>query len=93
MTGALFIFSSRRRKSINILAYDGRGFLLFQKRLSAGRFNGWPATGTEPTVGLDARRFRSCSGTDNSLTASLASPSVTLICLQFTPNCRRSRLQ
>jgi hypothetical protein len=32
--------------------------LLFQKRLSAGRFNWWPATGTGPTVGLEARQLQ-----------------------------------
>jgi transposase len=58
MSGALFIFGSRNRKSIKILAYDGQGFLLFQKRLSAGRFHWWPAAGAEPTVGLDARQLQ-----------------------------------
>ena len=58
MTGALFIFRSRNRKSIKILAYDGQGFLLFQKRLSSGRFHWWPATRTGPTVGLDARQLQ-----------------------------------
>jgi transposase len=58
MTGALFIFGSRNRKSIKILAYDGQGFLLFQKRLSAGRFHWWPAAGAEATVGLDARQLQ-----------------------------------
>ena len=41
--GALFIFGSRNRKSIKILAYDGQGFWLAQKRLSAGRFGWWPS--------------------------------------------------
>ena len=40
--GALFIFGSRNRKSIKILAYDGQGFWLAQKRLSAGQFRWWP---------------------------------------------------
>jgi hypothetical protein len=35
MGGALFVFGSRRRRSIKILVYDGQGFVLYQKRLSA----------------------------------------------------------
>jgi len=42
-SGALFIFGSRNRKSIKILAYDGQGFWLCQKRLSEGRFTWWPS--------------------------------------------------
>ena len=58
MSGALFIFGSRNRKSIKILAYDGQGFLLFQKRLSSGRFSWWPSGGTEATVKLDAPKLQ-----------------------------------
>jgi transposase len=42
MSGAVFIFGSRNRQSIKLLVYDGQGFLLCQKRLSAGRFSWWP---------------------------------------------------
>lgn len=59
MSGALFIFGSRNRKSIKILAYDGQGFLLFQKRLSRGRFGWWPPTGAQATVGLEAHQLQS----------------------------------
>ncbi len=38
MSGALFVFARRRRRSIEILACDGQGFLLCQ-RLSTGRFS------------------------------------------------------
>ena len=58
MSGALFIFGSRNRKSIKILAYDGQGFLLFQKRLSSGRFGWWPSAGAEATVKLDAHQLQ-----------------------------------
>jgi len=37
-SGALFVFRSRRGTAIRILAYDGQGFWLAQKRLSKGRF-------------------------------------------------------
>jgi len=40
--GTLFVFCSRRRHAIKCLTYDGQGFWLCQKRLSQGRFSGWP---------------------------------------------------
>jgi len=58
MSGALFVFASRRRHSIKILAYDGQGFLLCQKRLSTGSFSWWPAAGQEATVRLDAHQLQ-----------------------------------
>ena len=42
LSGALFVFTSRRRHAINCLVYDGQGFWLCQKRLSKGKFTGWP---------------------------------------------------
>lgn len=42
MQGALFVFCSRRRHAIKFLMYDGQGFWVCQKRLSSGRFGGWP---------------------------------------------------
>jgi len=46
-TGAVFVFRSRRLRSIKLLVYDGQGFWLCQKRLSEGRFRWWPtAAGT-----------------------------------------------
>lgn len=58
MTGALFIFTARNRKSIKILAYDGQGFILYQKRLSAGRFGWWPQGGEGPVLALDAHQLQ-----------------------------------
>ena len=58
MSGAVFVFGSRNRKSIKILAYDGQVFLLFQKRLSAGRFGWWPPAGAEAAVGVDAHKLQ-----------------------------------
>jgi len=37
-SGCLFVFRSRSATSIRVLAYDGQGFWLAQKRLSKGRF-------------------------------------------------------
>lgn len=41
-SGAVFVFRNRRRTAIKLLAYDGQGFWLCQKRLSEGRFRHWP---------------------------------------------------
>lgn len=43
MSGAVFVFRNRRGRALKILVYDGQGFWLCQKRLSAGRFRFWPA--------------------------------------------------
>jgi transposase len=58
MSGALFIFGSRNRKSIKILAYDGQGFLLLQKRLSQGRFGWWPTGQGQAVHALQARELQ-----------------------------------
>jgi transposase len=52
-SGCLFIFRSRRATSIRVLAYDGQGFWLAQKRLSQGRFFWWP-TGSGPARTIEA---------------------------------------
>jgi transposase len=54
-SGCLFFFRSRSATSIRVLAYDGQGFWLAQKRLSKGRFKWWP-TGTEPVRTLRAHQ-------------------------------------
>jgi transposase len=41
-SGTVFVFRSRRGTGVKILAYDGQGFWLCQKRLSVGRFRHWP---------------------------------------------------
>lgn len=42
-SGAVFVFRNKRRKGIKLLVYDGQGFWLCHKRLSAGCFRYWPA--------------------------------------------------
>jgi transposase len=42
-SGYLFGFMNRGKTAIKMLVYDGQGFWLFQKRLSKGRFQWWPA--------------------------------------------------
>lgn len=41
-SGVVFVFRNRRATAIKLLAYDGQGFWLCQKRLSQGRFRYWP---------------------------------------------------
>lgn len=42
-SGAVFVFRNRRGTAVKVLAYDGQGFWLCQKRLSSGRFRYWPS--------------------------------------------------
>ena len=56
-SGALFVFRNRRSKSIKILAYNGTGFWLCQKRLSKGRFRWWPE-GSQATRTLEAYQLQ-----------------------------------
>ena len=51
-SGCLFIFRSRRGTAIKVLAYDGQGYWLAQKRLSKGRFRWWPE-GSAPAKVLE----------------------------------------
>ena len=44
-SGYVFVFRNRRGTAIKILAYDGQGYWLCQKRLSKGRFHWWPEEG------------------------------------------------
>ena len=52
LCGALFVFRNRRKTAIKILAYDGQGFWLCQKRLSAGRFRYWPSHSNDAKASL-----------------------------------------
>jgi len=56
--GALFIFAGRNRQSIKILAYDGQGYWLCQKRLSQGRYNWWPAPGGEAVLPVQPHQLQ-----------------------------------
>ena len=44
-SGCLFVFRTRSGQTLKILAYDGNGFWMAQKRLSRGRFRWWPDKG------------------------------------------------
>ena len=45
-SGTVFVFRNRSGTAIKVLAYDGQGFWLCQKRLSRGRFRYWPNRGS-----------------------------------------------
>ncbi len=56
-SGHLFVFISKRRDKVKVLAWDGGGFLLLYKRLEAGRFR-MPPLGQDATcVQLDSTQL------------------------------------
>jgi len=54
--GAVFVFRNRRATTVKLLMYDGQGFWLCTKRLSAGRFQWWPRA-EQPTCAMSAREL------------------------------------
>ena len=55
--GAIFVFRNRRGTALKLLAFDGQGFWLCQKRLSQGRLAWWPTT-AEACETLSARELQ-----------------------------------
>ena len=55
--GWLFVFISKRRTALKILAYDQQGFWCCQKRLSTGQFRYWPS-GQEAAQTLEAHELQ-----------------------------------
>ena len=43
-SGVLFVFINRNKTMVRSLSYDGTGFWLMTKRLSKGKFQGWPSS-------------------------------------------------
>lgn len=58
LSGCVFVFRSRRGTSLKILAYDGQGFWLCQKRLSTGRFRWWPKNAEQALEKMEARELQ-----------------------------------
>ena len=56
-SGTLYGFINRRATMVRILAYDTNGYWLMTKRLSQGRYGGWPRAG-EPVSALQAVQLR-----------------------------------
>lgn len=57
MSGTVFVFRNGGKTAIKALAYDGQGYWLCQKRLSAGRFPFWPRSAIEPVTSLEAHEL------------------------------------
>jgi transposase len=58
LSGCVFVFRNRRGTALKVLVYDGQGFWLCQKRLSAGRFRWWPQSAMEAVRELEARELQ-----------------------------------
>jgi len=56
-SGWVFAFRNRRSTAVKVLVYDGQGFWLCHKRLSRGRFEWWPTSETERSIGLAAHQL------------------------------------
>ena len=56
-SGCVFVFCNKRCTAIKILVYDGQGFWLCQKRLSKGRFGGWPRSVSAASRTLQAHQL------------------------------------
>lgn len=61
--GTVFVFRNRLRTAIKLLVYDGQGFWCCHKRLSAGRFQYWPASqGAASTMQAHELQVLLCAG-------------------------------
>jgi transposase len=56
LEGAVYVFRNRAGTALKLLFYDGQGYWLCMKRLSAGRFAWWPTT-ADTRVPLSAREL------------------------------------
>ena len=58
-SGTMYVFLNRSATMIRVLVYDsqGPGYWLMTKRLSKGRYRGWPS-GTSPISALKAHQLR-----------------------------------
>lgn len=57
-SGAVFVFRNRPGTAVKVLVYDGQGFWLCHKRLSAGRFRWWPLSGGGAHRALEAQQLQ-----------------------------------
>ena len=64
-SGTIFCFINRARTMIRALSYDGTGYWLMTKRLSKGRFTGWPSSDGVLSLAR-ARELRQILGADTS---------------------------
>lgn len=55
--GVLYVFINRAKSMIRFLHYDGSGYWIATKRLSKGRYHGWPNS-SDPLTSLQASQLR-----------------------------------
>lgn len=63
--GWVFVFRNRRATSVKVLAYDGQGFWLCQKRLSRGHFRWWPVSRGGAARTLEAHQLQALLSAGN----------------------------
>lgn len=56
--GTLFVFRNRAGTAIKMLAYDGGGYWLIQKRFSNGKLRYWPTNESEPLSPMAAKELQ-----------------------------------
>lgn len=56
-TGGFFVFRNKRLTTLKVLVYDGQGFWLCTKRLSAGHFKGWPSGENEHILPMTTQKL------------------------------------
>lgn len=61
---SVFVFTNRSKTMIRALSYDGTGYWLLTKRISRGKFHGWPTANTpvSQATALQLRRILGGSG-------------------------------
>lgn len=77
---SVFVFINKAKTMIRALSYDGSGYWLMTKRISRGKFQGWPTSAggvVSDTTALQLRRILGGSNweqakTDSSVLASAA---------------------
>lgn len=57
-SGTVFVFRGRAGTSIRLLAFDGQGYWMCQKRLSKGRFQWWPGMAGSTSARLQAHELQ-----------------------------------
>lgn len=83
---SVFVFINKAKTMIRALSYDGSGYWLMTKRISRGKFQGWPTGNTRvsDTTALQLRRILGGSSwehtnTDSSALVASAAQSTTLV--------------
>ena len=56
-SGTVFAFINRSKTMIRLLAYENNGYWLMTKRLSKGKYRGWPRP-AEPISAIKAQQLR-----------------------------------